>query len=107
MNSFTQTFGPAYSEELDGKRIQKQHEEIRDYMLCREWRTLAEIASALRYPEASVSAQLRHLRKARFGGHVVEKRRRLSPSGAQWEYRVRSSDSVIKFNEEGQGEMTL
>ena len=80
------TFGPAYDPELDGERIDKQHERIRDWMLKRGWVTLAEIATILGYPEASVSAQLRHLRKERFGCYVVDKRRR-SETGT-WEYRV-------------------
>ncbi len=37
------------------------------------WRTLQEISNAAFAPPASVSAQLRHLRKKRFGGHTVEK----------------------------------
>ncbi len=34
---------------------------------------LAEVAKKTGDPEASVSAQMRHLRKARFGGHTVER----------------------------------
>ena len=66
------------------------------------WLTLAEIAEATEYAEASISAQLRHLRKAHHGGYHVEKRRRQSVRGAAtmpkipdsrrgpmiWEYRV-------------------
>ena len=82
------TFGPAYEERLDGKRISKQMDVIRDYMLEEwlqgRWRTLEDIRSWTGIPEASVSAQLRHLRKTRFGGYVVEKRRR----GQLWEYQV-------------------
>jgi hypothetical protein len=40
------------------------------------WLTLGEIAAATEYGEASISAQLRHLRKAHHGGYRVEKRRR-------------------------------
>lgn len=42
-------------------------------------------------PEASISAQLRHLRKHRFGGHDVQKRRR--NDGAQWEYRLNGKEA--------------
>ena len=84
------TYGPAYSEGKDGKRIRKQHEVIRDYMLSQEWRNLADISYVTGIPEASVSAQLRHLRKLRFGSHDVEKRRR-GDSGT-WEYRVRKPE---------------
>lgn len=37
------------------------------------WRTLEDIARLTGDPQASVSAQLRHLRKDRFGKHTVEK----------------------------------
>lgn len=86
----SRTFGPDYDPEIDHPRIQKQHERIRDYMLGptghNGWRTLAEIESELDYPQASISAQLRHLRKPRFGGYLVEKRRRAG--AGTWEYRV-------------------
>jgi hypothetical protein len=52
-----------------------------------QWRTLYEIAKATGDPETSTSAQLRHLRKPRFGGYVVEKRRRTATAGT-WEYRL-------------------
>ena len=66
------------------------------------WLSLGEIAEATEFGEASISAQLRHLRKRHHGGHRVEKRRR-RPAGAAaagrkigdarrgpviWEYRV-------------------
>ena len=37
------------------------------------WRTLREIATLTGDPEASISAQLRHLRKPRFGAYEVER----------------------------------
>ena len=66
------------------------------------WLSLGEIAEATEFGEASISAQLRHLRKAHHGGFRVEKRRRGEPrrhattrkirdSGRGpiiWEYRV-------------------
>jgi predicted HTH transcriptional regulator len=76
MSTATSTYGPAYSEVLDGARIQKQHEVIRDFMLNNGWFTLAELHEELGYPEASISAQLRHLRKPAFGEYQVEKQRR-------------------------------
>tara|TARA_R110000751_G_scaffold17042_6_gene53133 strand:- start:2312 stop:2620 length:309 start_codon:yes stop_codon:yes gene_type:complete len=85
------TFGPAYKAEIDGVRIGKQHEVIRDFMLHVGYRTLAEISKALDYPESSISAQLRHLRKEKFGSYVVSKRRRVSNQGT-WEYSVASPD---------------
>ena len=79
---------------------------IRELMLraCARgvWRSLGEIAATTEFAEASISAQLRHLRKAHHGAHRVEKRRRgAARAGAAirsigdarrgpviWEYRV-------------------
>lgn len=68
------------------------------------WLTLSEIAEATEFGEASISAQLRHLRKKEHGGCRVQKRRRqqlrLGKATARrrirdaerapivWEYRV-------------------
>jgi Fic family protein len=84
----SRTFGPAYSEAIDGPRLETQRDRLRAFMLGqRVWLTLHEIAAATGYPEASVSAQLRHLRKARFGGFEVNKRRRRADGGT-WEYSL-------------------
>jgi hypothetical protein len=71
---------------------------IRDLMLDAArrgaWLTLAEIAELTEFGEASISAQLRHLRKARHGRYRVEKRLRRAGGAAAgngeaiWEYRV-------------------
>ena len=88
-------FGPAYDEELDGKRVHTQMDVIRRFMVKEwpEWQSLAEIECVLGYPQASVSAQLRHLRKRRFGSYVVEKQRRTTGT---WEYRVRAPEPRIE-----------
>ena len=80
--------GSDYHATTDGPRLTKQHERIRDLMADGVWRTLAEIAAATGDHEASVSAQLRHLRKSAFGGHAVNKRRRGAASRGLWEYQV-------------------
>jgi hypothetical protein len=71
---------------------------IRDLMLEAAdrggWLTLDEIAGITEFGEASVSAQLRHLRKPRHGRYRVEKRRRCSGETENgrdtglWEYQV-------------------
>ena len=59
-------------------------------MRDQSWRTLAEIEEETGDPQSSISAQLRHLRKRRFGEHDVDKRRRVSEkSCGTWEYRLR------------------
>jgi len=78
-------FGPAYRKTQDSQRIGTQLSRIRSLMLDGAWRTLFEIEDATGDPSASISAQLRHLRKPRFGGFTVERRRR---STGTWEYRV-------------------
>lgn len=66
--------GAAYEHARDSERLAKQHSRIRDLMLDGQWRTLARISELTGDPPASVSAQLRHLRKPRFGAYAVEKR---------------------------------
>lgn len=85
----TNTYGPDYDEAIDGPRIHTQMDRIRDWMLAiyPVWKTLAEIENVLKFPQASISAQLRHLRKKKFGGYVVEKQRRQADKGT-WEYRI-------------------
>ena len=59
------------------------------------WMTLGELAKKTTFPEASISAQLRHLRKTEHGGFRVEKRRRgweealrANTREKVWEYQV-------------------
>ncbi len=77
----------------------RQRDVLCDVMLsasqCDTWLTLEELAMLTHYPPASISAQLRHLRKPEFGGYEVEKRQRLSGRilhgedfGTVWEYRL-------------------
>jgi len=79
--------GPAYQPELDFQRLQGQIRRVWDAMKDTRWRTLSEIASVTGDPEASISAQLRHLRKERFGSHTVNRRARGRSTGLH-EYQV-------------------
>lgn len=65
--------GPDYDHARDGARLSRQHERVLAVMLDGQPHTLKEIAEATGDPEASVSAQLRHLRKPRFGAHKIVK----------------------------------
>ena len=73
---------------LDRERLMGQLAHVLALMSDGKWRTLREIADAPNkaYSDAGVSARLRDLRKPRFGGYTVE-RRRVSDSGL-FEYRV-------------------
>jgi hypothetical protein len=77
------TFDPA----LDGHRLTGQLARVYALMADGHWRTLRQIAAAAGGTEAAVSARLRDLRKSKFGGHTVE-RRRVAGANGLWEYRV-------------------
>jgi len=94
--------GPAYDADRDQVRLSNQQERILNTMADRMWRTLAEIERLSNAPQASVSAQLRHLRKPRFGAYIVDRRVR-GGTGALHEYRVLPS----QFAEDGQGSLSL
>ena len=86
------------------KCVPSQREVLRDVLLsataCGAWLTLRELSQLTRFGEASISAQLRHLRKAKYGGYVVEKRVRRGfvvsemERGPIWEYRLRRGVKV-------------
>lgn len=81
--------GPGYTRRLDQKRLTLQHERLRDLMLAvGGWWTLEGLAAETGYPQASISAQLRHLRKPQFGGYTVERRRGENEYSGLWLYRV-------------------
>ncbi|HEV2418658.1 MAG TPA: hypothetical protein VGX94_12705 [Terriglobia bacterium] len=80
--------GPMFDPTLDGERLGRQLRAVRDFMLdlAGSERTVPEIARDLGFPECSVSARLRDLRKPRFGGYRVESRR-VTPTGL-YAYRL-------------------
>jgi len=80
--------GSDYVPALDNARLDTQLERVKASMLDAQWRTLAEIASITGDPPASISAQLRHLRKPKFGSWTVEKRSRGERSRGLFEYRL-------------------
>ena len=72
---------------VDFDRLQGQTRKIFNLMSDGIFRTLAEIEAITGYPQASISAQLRHLKKLRFGGHTINKRRKYEVRGL-WEYQL-------------------
>lgn len=78
----------------------RQRDVLCDVMLsarqCATWLTLDELSKLTHYPPASISAQLRHLRKPDYSGYGVEKRPRAvgkvlrgEDFGTVWEYQLR------------------
>jgi hypothetical protein len=57
--------------------------------------TISRIAKLTGDPENSVQAQLRHLRKARFGAHTVDKVRVGNKGGNLWAYRVTPNQTQL------------
>ena len=84
--------GPCYDPKLDKDRLTHQIKRIYDCMKDGTWRTLDEIYAQTGDPPASISAQLRHLRKERFGGYEVEKRRRGIETRGLWEYKLNTKE---------------
>ena len=80
--------GSDYVHERDAPRLTGQLQRIFNLMKDGVWRTLSEIESYTNAPAASISAQLRHLRKPRFGSHIVNKRHRGEPKNGLYEYQL-------------------
>ena len=80
--------GPCYDPKHDQRRLTGQLLRVYDATKDGGWNTLDEIHNKTNDPHASISAQLRHLRKERFGSHSVEKRARGHRGDGLWEYRV-------------------
>lgn len=80
--------GPDYDPTLDKARLTGQILRVWEAMLDQQWRSLHEIAAITGDPESSISAQLRHLRKKKFGEHEVNRRRRGDRKQGLFEYQV-------------------
>lgn len=89
--------GPDYESEHDNKRLTGQIYRIFRCMKDRQWRTLGEIQAMTGDPQASISAQLRHLRKDIFGNHIVNKRPRGNRENGLWEYQLIPNGNPDEF----------
>jgi len=85
--------------DIGAERMPTQLEVVRQVMCLAAqygaWLTLAELSRKTEFPEASISAQLRHLRKEEHGGWEVMKRKREWQEALRantrervWEYRL-------------------
>lgn len=83
--------GDTHRRKLDKPRLATLLGAVASLMLDGKWRTLAEIRSTInRGSEASISARLRDLRKPKFGGYAVQRRRRGAATRGLHEYRVQA-----------------
>lgn len=80
--------GATYSRQLDGERLKSQLIRVKDLMRDGRYRTLGTIMVIVGgTSEAGVSARLRDLRKPKFGGYLIEKKRLVDAAGT-WMYRM-------------------
>lgn len=89
--------GVDYDRSRDEKRLTTQLERVRLLMADGAWRTVERISSELRrdypgvrFPEVSISAQLRNLRKVNY---LIETRN-ISRGGLLYEYRLTGKAEV-------------
>lgn len=81
--------GSDYTQQ-DDDRLRGQQLRVWNAVKDGQFRSLGDIAAKTGDPEASISAQLRHLRKPRFGGFVVEKKHM---GNGLFHYRVLAPES--------------
>ena len=66
--------GDDYVSSRDKPRLTQQIHQVRMYMENNNWLSVKQISDDLNFPEPSVSAQIRNLRKEKFGNRIVERR---------------------------------
>jgi len=84
--------GSDYTPVLDDERLNKQMDRVKKVCSSGIPMTLSAIAKECGDPEASVSAQLRHLRKEKHGSHSVDK---IHVSHGLYLYKVTLNDRSI------------
>ena len=82
--------GATYSPEQDFVRLNKQQRAVFDAMSDNRWHSLQWLARQTGHPETSVSARLRDLRKPRFGGFQVDRKR----DGGTFLYRLTDGEQT-------------
>tara|TARA_R100000808_G_C2153807_1_gene164358 strand:- start:5092 stop:5403 length:312 start_codon:yes stop_codon:yes gene_type:complete len=80
--------GADYEAKFDAERLTGQLRKIYDLMKDGNWRSLDEISMRTAAPHASASAQLRNLRKLKFGGHTVDRTRAGDRERGFYKYRL-------------------
>lgn len=83
--------GETYDPGRDKARLTGQLERVFEAMSDGQWHTLRWLADRCKGSEAAVSARLRDLRKPKFGGYIVDRRRSEHVDGL-WVYRLGQED---------------
>jgi hypothetical protein len=80
--------GATYDPAKDKERLTSQLQRVAAIMSDGQWRTLQQITEVIDgSSEAGISARIRDLRKPKFGGYLVEKKRIEEDKGT-WAYRL-------------------
>ncbi len=86
--------GVTYEPKFDATRLRGEMARVYNVMKHGYWRSICEIRGEIhdRFhkldSETGISARLRDLRKAKFGSHTVNRRRRGEASRGIWEYQL-------------------
>lgn len=80
--------GNTFSAELDGARLSGLLFRVFSALSSGRWMTLQELQEKAGGSLCGVSARVRDLRKPKFGGYVIERRRRGNPKSGLHEYRM-------------------
>jgi hypothetical protein len=83
--------GSDYDPARDNARLGAQFLRVLAAMSDHDWHTLDELHAITGDPQASISAQIRHARKARFGSHTIEKQHR---GNGLFAYRLPPTDAA-------------
>ena len=78
--------GQTYEPSKDRTRLTGQLKRVYDVMQDGQWHTLKDLAAKSNASEASASARLRDMRKDKFGGHTVDRKRN---DGGLFQYRLK------------------
>ncbi len=84
--------GVTYQRSLDFKRLKTLLERVKIVMSDGKWRSLSMLQEAAGGTEASCSARLRDLRKPKFGGYKIERRRSGRKNIGLFEYRMQRKE---------------
>jgi hypothetical protein len=87
--------GQTYDPAQDRARLTTQYNKVFDTMVDGQWHTIPELADISGGSEAGVSARIRDMRKARFGGHTVERERVPGQKGL-WRYRLTLAKDLLQ-----------
>lgn len=79
--------GATYDPMKDAQRLRDQLGKVRSAMLGAGWCRLKWLSEQTKAPEASVSARIRDLRKPKYGGYTID-RRRVPGRESLYEYRI-------------------